>query len=269
MIDASRRRASERNGMRHLIFSLLLMALVAVATSALASENEGQCNTIVASGPPEYAPLSFLSDGQIIGVGPDISRMVGDRLGIGVQVRNAGSWRRAVRLHEVGEIELLVALYRTETRERDMVFSGPYWREDTVLIMHKDRPFEYDRWSDLISLKGGTIGGDSRGEAFDRFLKQKLDVIATPLQANLVAMLRAGRVDYLVIGRNSMFSEDFEAEDSDLITHPKAVDSHEVYMSFSRKSPCSVHAEAFSTELQRLFRDGSVERLYKKWHGNQ
>ena len=247
------------------LMCLMAILFVAAVSQRVVATESRQCSRIVASGPPEYAPLSYVQNGEIVGVGPSLAKMVGEDIGVPVVVNNVGSWRRAVRLLEVGGIDLLVSLYKTPEREPFMAFAGPFWREDTVLIMRRSDPVHYENWSDLIPLKGATIGGDSRGEAFDSFLKEKLDVVYTPLQENLVAMLRAKRVDYLVLGRNSMFVEDFESAASDLITHPRPVDSHDVYMAFSKASACHYVAKKFSEVLGRLRTEGKVDDLFRQW----
>lgn len=252
--------------MRLLYLMAILFAVVG-SLGAAATEKQ-KCSRIVASGPPEYAPLSYIHNGEIEGIGPSLARMVGEDIGVPVVVNNVGSWRRAVRLLEVGEIDLLVSLYKTPERESFMAFTSPFWREDTVLIMRRSDPVHYESWSDLVPLKGATIGGDSRGEAFDRFLKEKLDVVYTPLQENLVAMLRAKRVDYLVLGRNSMFVEDFESADSDLVTHPTPVDSHDVYMAFSKASECHGLADKFSRVLDRFRTEGKIKELFQEQQSN-
>ena len=249
-----------------MVKSLVFWFLLFFGTAANAEHVVRQsCDRLILSGPTEYAPLSYTEKSKLMGVGFEVARKVAAEIGMETETVMAGNWARTLRRQTDGNIDILVSLYRTPEREKDMLFLGAYWQENTILLMHRDNPVQFDNWADLKAYTGATVIDDSRGEKLDQYLKTELNIVYVPLQANAMTMLKAKRVDYVVLGENSLFSQDFASGAPDLRVHPTPLDSHGVEMSISRKSPCLALAGQLTEALDRLTKDGTVRKIHERF----
>ena len=77
----------------------------------------------VASGHPEWWPIMYRENDRIIGVGPDLVSLIARDLGLSIDCRYGGTWDRVLQSARDGEIDIVVAAYKTAEREQYMDFS--------------------------------------------------------------------------------------------------------------------------------------------------
>src|SRR5688572_26806159 len=95
---------------------LLASALGACDTSTNPASPTAQ-NTIIASGHPEWPPIMFQSGSAIDGAGPALVRMIFEDLGYSVSFPHTGTWDQVQAKARSGEVDILVAAYKTTERE--------------------------------------------------------------------------------------------------------------------------------------------------------
>src|SRR4051812_44014676 len=79
--------------------------------------------TIVASGHPEWPPIMARSGSVIDGAGPALVKKIFDDLGVAVEFPYTGTWDEVQAKARTGEVDILVAAYKTTEREGYMVYS--------------------------------------------------------------------------------------------------------------------------------------------------
>ena len=217
---------------------------------------------LVASGHPEWPPIMYQQDDKIVGAGPEIVAKVFGDLGVKVDSKYEGLWDVVQSKAKDGTVDVLVAAYKTPERETYMDYSIPYTVDPVVLVTKKGKAFSYDKWDDLIGKKGVVTTGDSYGQDFDAFLKDKLTVqgVATPAEA--FAMLDKEEADYFVYALYSAENYFFKQKVSDQFEIiPKYVSSENFYLTISKKSPFGSLLPQVNALLEKYKSDGTIDKI--------
>ncbi|MCJ8271815.1 MAG: transporter substrate-binding domain-containing protein, partial [Psychrosphaera sp.] len=110
------------------ITPFILLWLLCLSTPVYPSD------VLIASGHVEYPPFMYRQGDKIIGVGPDLTTMIFNELGITVDSKYVGSWNRVQRKAEAGEIDLIVGIYKTDVREKYLSYPDEPYVEEPVGI---------------------------------------------------------------------------------------------------------------------------------------
>lgn len=244
---------------RYLILAAAVMCL-ALPGFALASD------TLVASGHPEYAPIMWKEGNNIIGAGPELVKLLFKDLNVTVKTPYSGDWNKVQQEAKEGRVDVLVGLYMTEDRKAFFEYSNPYAKDPVVAFVAKGKGFPYSKWDDLVGKKGVTTVGDSFGQAFDRFLAEKLTVTRSATVEESFSRLLKGRADYFIY---AMYSGLFEADKLGM-TNKVELLSKEVcvenwYIGISKKSPYVKYLPQINKKLDELINNGTVDRLIEKY----
>jgi len=244
---------------RCLIFALVAGCLLLTGISQ-ASE------TLIASGHPQYAPIMWKENNTIIGAGPELVRLLFKDLKVQVKSPYRGEWSKVQEEAAAGKIDVVVGLYMTEARKASFEFSNPFAKDPVVVFVAKGKAFPYSKWDDLIGKKGTTTVGDSFGQAFDRFLSEKLTVTRSEKVDQNFAKLLNGRADYFIY---AMYSGIFEADRLGITDKvellPKEVCVENFYIGISKKSPYVKYLPQINKKLDELIDNGTVDRLIEKY----
>ena len=107
-------------------------------------------------------------------------------------------------------------------------------------ISQKLDQIKFEKWEDLIGLKGGTPIGNSYGEAFDKFEKEKLTIERVPKLVQAFEKLDVGRNRYVVYGLYPGLADAEVTGFKDKIDYlPNSIISEGLYFTISKKSPCN------------------------------
>lgn len=238
--------------------------MVFLSFSAIAEDDLESCPSIRIGGAANYTPVSYVFENQLTGVGPELAIELVKDIGRAFTTLHAPSWARTLRRHEEGQIDLLAGLYRTRQREKHMIFIGPFMHENTLLVTLRDRPIAYQDWEDLTPYRGVSVIDDSHGDKFDKFVRSHLKMMFVPSQEVAFKMLLAGRVDYLVVGQNTILHD--RMGDSDTVqVAPKPISTQGIYMTVSRNSPCASLAGELSKALERALIGGRALTLVDRF----
>ena len=208
----------------------------------------------------------YEQDDKIVGAGPEIiSKVFGD-LGIKVDALYEGSWDLVQQKARDGTVDVLVAAYKTAERETYMDYSIPYTIDPVVLVVKKGKAFTYNAWDDLISKKGVVTTGDSYGQEFDNFIKEKLNPVKVVTPDEAFALLNKGDVDYFVYALYSaqnFISQNKLTDQVEII--PKFLSSENFYLTISKKSPFVNRMPEINTLLKKYSDDGTIDQIIKKY----
>lgn len=224
----------------------------------------------VASGHPAWPPIMYQSGGKIVGVGPDLVQMIMDELGLEVKIRFAGPWDEVLAKAESGEVDIIVAAYKTPERETYMDYSTPYTTDPVSIFVKTGGSFPFENFDDLLAdNKIGIITvGDSYGEEFDQFIAEnQSSFIVVDSPSDAFQMVISGQADYFVYalyaGEETMKNDPNLASQIEIL--PKNVDEPKFYITISKESRLTTYLPRINQVLQRLIDNGTVAELIEKY----
>ena len=247
-------------------FVVALIILVFLGFSAILyfTKNEST-KELIASGHPAWPPIMYQQDDQIVGAGPEIVKKIFAELGVKVVSKYEGPWDLVQDKTKNGQIDVLVAAYKTTERETYMDYSISYTIDPVILVVKKGKVFSYDKWEDLIGKTGVVTIGDSYGQAFDNFIKEKLSVtkVGTPEEA--FALVDKSEAEYFVYALYSAENYIFKNKISDQVEIlPKYVSTENFYLTISKKSPFINLMPQVNALLKKYTNDGTIKQIIEK-----
>ncbi len=250
--------------MKKLLFAIIIATLLTGAAHA------GECKKIVITSDPEYPPISWQdteNPGKIIGVAIELAEKAFAEIGIPVESKYVGPWRRSLLKAEMGEIDMIAGLYRNEKRETYLEYVQPACMGDpAVIFVMKGKAFKYGKWDDLIGLTGGIRLGDSYGEAFDKFAKKKLELDRAARFELLFKKMQNGRNRYFLYGLYPGLAQAEEAGVREQLEYlPNPVTNEGIYMAFSKISLCKSHKLYLGKKIQEYVEAQIPEALVEKY----
>ena len=242
---------------------LCLSVLVALTFSVHAAYAADTCTKIVSTGHPQYPAIAFKNGDNIVGAAPALVEAIAKDLDIPQESKFMGTWSEAQAAARDGKADMIVGVYFNDERAQYLDYVQPAFVFDPVVVfVAKDKTFDFTDENDLIGKKGATNLGESYGDRLDAFIKDKLDVARTDGIDVALKDLAAGKVDYVIAG---YYPGDAELsvlgiEDKVEALEP-ALLSAEMFVAFSRKSPCADLASKFGEGITKLTTDGSFHKM--------
>ena len=244
---------------QRIIFTAISFLIITVHVS-VAGE------TLILSGHPDYPPFEWEQNDEIIGACADLIKLIFKDSGINVDSRYVGNWKRVQENAKYGDIDMIAGLYINEERKLYMDFTSfPYTEDLQVIWVYKGKKFPFKTWDDLIGKVGTAPLGESFGEKFDQFIKEKLDIERVPELIHNFRKLKAGRVNYFPYG---LYSAEIKAvkegyrDDIEYLATPLII--NKVYAAFSKKSKFKKYMPKLEQGLKKYIADGTVEKLIQK-----
>lgn len=195
--------------MKILFCFLILMFVVIPCVSA---EN----GVVIASGHPDWAPAMYQDGDKIVGIAPEVVAKIFNKLELKVESRYAGSWIDVQELGKRGEIDVIVAAYKTEERQKYFEYSDDYLTDSISLFSTQNMFYKGPQ-----TLEGYNIAvsrGDSYGQELDSFLANRsiVTVYDDPKEA-MFSVIR-GKTDMFLyatsagkrVAKNTMGLEDIQ-----------------------------------------------------------
>jgi polar amino acid transport system substrate-binding protein len=238
------------------VIAVLVLALALAGCTTTVSSTEKK-PVVLASGHPDWAPVMYQDGKSISGIGPDVVKKVFTRMGFEVNCSYAGPWAIVQQKARSGDIDVIVALYKTKEREDYLYFSKPYTIDPIVLFFKKDKAFTYTKKEDLLGKKGIATLGDSYGQEIDDFIVAKnLDVarVLTPQQA--FESLDNGR-DYFIY---SKYAGERVIAETNLSGFEESgiVSSQPFYIGVSKKSKYADRMDEINANLDKLIAEHGI-----------
>jgi polar amino acid transport system substrate-binding protein len=216
--------------------AVLLAAALLFAGCTTSSVSSTEKKTVIASGHPDWAPVMYKDGNGISGIGPNMTKAVFKEMGLDVEFPYAGSWDVVQQKAKSGEIDVIVALYKTKEREEYLYFSKPYTTDPIVLFLNRGKSFDYNKKEDLIGKNGIATVGDSYGQEMDDFIVAKnLSIIRVATPQIAFKLLQEGKADYFIY--SAYAGERVIAEENlSGFEESKIVSSQPFYIGVSKKS---------------------------------
>ncbi|MDD4409302.1 MAG: transporter substrate-binding domain-containing protein [Candidatus Pacebacteria bacterium] len=148
-------------------FLIVLTFFIAFAGVGVVSAEE-----VIASGHPDWSPVMLKAGDKIVGIGPDLVTKVMDDLGLETNCSYSGPWDRVQVMGIQGDIDVIVAAYKTEERQKYFAYSDSYFDDPIGLFAAKQ--FAYSGKESLLGHSIAVTKGDSYGSEIDEFLVTSL-----------------------------------------------------------------------------------------------
>ena len=208
----------------------------------------------------------FRADAVIDGAGPALVKRIFDDLGLNVAVRYTGAWDEVQAKARTGEVDVLVAAYKTIAREEYMVYSDAYTTDPIALFVASGRAFPFASWSELVSKRGVAMVGDSYGQEFDDFAESNLELVRVSTVAEAFALVAGGEADYLLY---SVYAgEDYLARTGQagaFESLPTFVNEENFYITISKASPFVTYLPQINEAIAKYKADGTIEGLIAQY----
>jgi polar amino acid transport system substrate-binding protein len=172
--------------------------LLLISQQVMAKE---ECSKITISSHPDYPPFHWRVDDRLIGASIEVSKNIFSELGIEVDVKYIGPWKRVLKSAKDGKIDFIPALKKTKSRQEFLQFTSNAFASNPVAVfMRKDETRLPSKLSDLEGLFGSISAGDKHGEPIDSFLDKQRNLQRIHGIAQNFQMLDLKRTDYFVDG---------------------------------------------------------------------
>lgn len=240
-----------------------LSVFLAATLSAHAAGAVETCTKIVATGHPEYPVMAFKDGDRIKGAAPLLIAEIAKSLDVPIDSQYMGTWAQAQSATREGKADMIMGVYYNDERAEYLDYVEPPFVYDPVVVfIANDNPIDYAGQDDLIGKKGVANEGESFGTTFDAFLKDKLTVTRVDgLKAAFDALL-SGDADYVIApfypGSAEVVRLGLEEKVRSL--EPELL-SEELFVAFSKTSPCAALAPKFGEGIQKLTEDGRFREL--------
>jgi polar amino acid transport system substrate-binding protein len=239
---------------------------VALALTGHAGFAADECTTLTLTGHPQYPVIAFKDGDTIAGVAPALVKAIGKDLNVAVESKYTGTWSDAQAAARDGKVDMIVGVYFNDERATYLDYVQPAFMFDEVVVfVAKANGFTYTGQDDLIGKKGVTNQGESYGTDFDAFIKDKLNVARTDGIDAAFKDLLAGKADYLIAGYFSGLAEAAKEGVEDQVEPlSPAILEAEMFIAFSKKSPCRTLAPKFGDGIAAMTTDGRFDTMLQE-----
>lgn len=246
-------------------FIIITIVLIFIASSlAGCGDNTISTNNrqiYAASGHPEWWPIMYKKNDKITGVGADLTALIASDLGLSVDCKYAGTWDTVLEASRNGEIDLLVAAYKTDEREQYLNYSDAYITDPIAIYVKTGKSFSYEKWDDLIGKKGVTMTGDSYGEELDNYIADKLSVVQVATSAEAFGLLSNGQADYFLYSFYSGTKEISTSYPGQYESLPIYAAEENFYMAISKKSSLNSFMPQINAEIAKYKNNGTIDNI--------
>ena len=245
---------------------LCLSVFVALTLTGNATFAADECAKITATGHPQYPVIAYKDGDNIVGAAPMLVEAIAKELNIPLESKYMGSWEDAQAAARDGKADMIFGIYYNDERATYLDYVQPaFTYDDVAVFVVKGKEFPFTGQNDLIGKKGVTNQGESYGTEFDAFIKDKLDVARTDGIDAAFKDLLAGKADYLIAGYYPGVAEAAKEGSKDqVVALNQALLTAEMFVAFSKKSPCRSLADKFGQEITVMTTNDSFDKMLVK-----
>jgi len=246
--------------MKRFLRLTVLSALMLTGNAAFAQD---ECTKIAATGHPAYPVIAYKDGDNIVGAAPTLVETIAKQINVPLESKYTGTWEEAQAAARDGKVGMIFGIYYNDERATYLDYVQPAFTfDDVAIFVVKGKEFPFTGQDDLIGKKGVTNQGESYGNEFDAFMKDKLDVArANGIDAAFKDLLD-GKADYLIAGYFPGLAEAAKEGNKDkVVALNQALLSQEMFVAFSKKSPCRSLASKFGEGITELTTNDSYDQI--------
>ena len=225
----------------------------------------------IASGADNWVPISYIDrvgSNQYQGVAFDIAKEVAKYLGLPLSIDDL-PWKRMLFHLEAGKIDMAIAIYKSEAREKIYLYTVPYTNNEARIFVKKGLEFSFNNLKDLDGLTGAIPAAGSFGDEFDSYVKEnKHNFFEWHNRAQRESQFRFimnRRRDYYVAdyldGMSKLKRAGLQGQ---IVPLPHSLAKNTVHFALSKKSPCKKLVPQINQIIEKLKQEGFVSRVVEK-----
>jgi len=246
--------------MKRFLRLTVLSALMLTGNAAFAQD---ECTKIAATGHPAYPVIAYKDGDNTVGAAPTLVETIAKQINVPLESKYTGTWEEAQAAARDGKVDMIFGIYYNDERATYLDYVQPAFTfDDVAIFVVKGKEFPFTGQDDLIGKKGVTNQGESYGNEFDAFMKDKLDVArANGIDAAFKDLLD-WKADYLIAGYFPGLAEAAKEGNKDkVVALNQALLSQEMFVAFSKKSPCRSLASKFGEGITELTTNDSYDQI--------
>ena len=243
---------------KSLLFAIIASLIFLIVCSYAITTQE---QTVIISGHYDWKPVMWQEGSEIVGIGPDVVKNVFNDMGIKSNSPYVGSWEQVQQKARMGDIDIVVALYKTEEREEYLYFSDPYVVDPISVFVKEDNEFNPQAKEDLLGKKGIVTVGDSYGQGIDDMITSKmLDVVEVNTPQEAFSLLNEEGADYFLYSTYAGERSSFEGtRDAGIIAEQY------FYIGISKNSPIAEKLPEINRILEEYKQNGIIEEISSRY----
>lgn len=238
----------------------MFVALTLTGNAAFAAD---ECTKITATGHRYYPVIAYRDGDKIVGAAPTMVETIAKQINVPLESKYMGTWEEAQTAARDGKADMIFGIYYNDERATYLDYVQPgFTYDDVAIFVVKGKEFPFTDKSDLVGKKGVTNRGESYGNEFDAFMKEKLDVARANGIDGAFKDLLDGKADYLIAGYYPGVAEAArEGVQDKVVPLKQALLTAEMFVAFSKKSPCRSLADKFGQGITELTTNDSFGRM--------
>lgn len=192
----------------------------------------------------------------------DVLKEVSNATSIEFELYHQQPWTWVKNKVQKGDLDLLAGAFYNEQRSRQFVYSEAVLKVNIHIFTKKNRGFDVYSLDDLKDLHGLRPLGGSYGEEFDRYADKHLSLTEVTPKATMLKMVLHDRADYAVLlerdGKEQLLKPEFR---DGIVMHETPKIPIDVYLVFSKTSPCTARLDDINQVIHRLRDSGKIAHL--------
>lgn len=233
---------------------LFWIAGLILAVGTWPAQAADECRKVIVSADPEFPPFAWYDGKTLRGASVDVVLAVLRGMKLPYELRYTGPFLRLLHSAEIGQVDIIAELKRTPEREAFLAYAEtPIFQNPTSVFVRAGEGIKgFSGRESLRGLAGGVTRGTRFGGGLDEFVAEHLRVEEGPGIRENFSKLEAKRFDYFISPHypamtylvTSGQEQHFE------VLKPFVAEAN-VYVGWSRKSPCLGRLKEFDAMLRR------------------
>ena len=245
--------------MKKIIALVLALVMIAACLTACGGakgatlKNVQKAGKLVVATSPDFPPFESLEGDAVVGIEPDIMKLICDKLGVEVEFVQMDFDSVLIGIQAAKYDCAMSGITVTPAREKNMLFTDPYYNAAQVIVVAEGSPItgKADLNGKVASVQTGTTAESGCQD-------EGIDVQAFAANADAKAALTTGKVDAWVVDNLTAIQM---VEEGDGLTILDEKMTEEPYaFAFAMGSEDLV--AAINDALAALIADGTVESIF-------
>ena len=248
--------------MKKMIALVLALVMVAACLTACGGakgatlKNVQKAGKLTVATSPDFPPFESLEGGEVVGIEPDIMKLICDKLGVEAEFVQMDFDSVLIGIQAAKYDCAMSGITVTPAREKNMLFTVPYYNAAQVIVVAEGSPItgKADLNGKVASVQTGTTAESGCQD-------EGIEVQAFAANADAKAALTTGKVDAWVV--DNLTAMQMVEEGDGLVILEEKMTEEPYAFAFAMGSEDLV--AAINDALAALIADGTVEAIFDSY----
>ena len=248
--------------MKKIIALVLALVMIAACLTACGGakgatlKNVQKAGKLLIATSPDFPPFESLEGGEVVGIEPDIMKLICEKLGVEVEFVQMDFDSVLIGIQAAKYDCAMSGITVTPAREKNMLFTDPYYNAAQVIVVAEGSPItgKADLAGKVASVQTGTTAESGCQD-------EGIEVQAFAANADAKAALTTGKVDAWVV--DNLTAMQMVEEGDGLVILDEKMTEEPYAFAFAMGSEDLV--AAINDALAALIADGTVEAIFDSY----